>query len=159
MIGKCDSTRFRTTISGLLFRCRPSAIARGIMSIVINPINRMFGRRSRSNICKKLVKVFVENFNTSTTPVLKVSGVRIIAPRSQRIPYHSLRMFLCVYLVSNVLCLFTRLVVGSPTTFALGEQSIRVGLVFTEETFTQQLFTFRTLLHTNLYTQCMGGLT
>ncbi|KKL97737.1 hypothetical protein LCGC14_1831390 [marine sediment metagenome] len=158
---KSNPILFRpSTVRLLLFGSSPSTIPRFVMTVVVDAINRMFGCRSRSDISKEFIKIFVEDFDSSTTPVFKVSGIfRISTPGSHRTPYHPFRMFSLIHSAAGGLYDFARLIVKSPAIFALRFQTIFTTLVFAKETFIFPLVTFGTLLHTTLYTQCIGGLT
>src|SRR5260221_710578 len=82
-----------TAICNLLFASRPAAVARLIVSVIVDAVQRMKARRPWSHICEKVGEAGppLTDFDSSASVVLPVSCARVVAARAHINPSVVLR--------------------------------------------------------------------
>lgn len=75
-------------VARLLFRCRPSAVRRLVVSIVVYAVERVFRRWAISHVCQKIFKLeppAADRYSTSTV-IAKSFGARLVAATNHVAP-------------------------------------------------------------------------
>lgn len=88
MAGYADLRRVRAFIVRLLARCRPAAVARLVVAVVIDAVNRMAGWAA-SHICHErhvVIAPAVTDHNAAPAVVLETLNVRVVAAGLHRAP-------------------------------------------------------------------------